>query len=217
MSSRLLPPESEPSASQVPWKQVQARQASDSAAPPDQQALFEQKLRQAERACEQRIQEARAAGMREGEAAAREKSAAELRSVLERASRSIEEITALRPRLRREAEADLVKLALAIARRIVHRELAIDPDTMRGVIMAALDRLQGQEISRVRVHPQLASSLSEPLRKLGQPSPVEIVPDPSCERGALIFETARGNLDASVETQLQEIERGLTDRLRRVG
>jgi flagellar biosynthesis/type III secretory pathway protein FliH len=30
-----------------------------------------------------------------------------------------------------------------------------------------------------------------------------------------VFETARGNLDASVESQLGEIERGLADILRR--
>ncbi len=35
------------------------------------------------------------------------------------------------------------------------------------------------------------------------------------EPGAVVFETERGNLDASVESQLQEIERGLADRLRR--
>ena len=33
--------------------------------------------------------------------------------------------------------------------------------------------------------------------------------------GAVIFETPRGNLDAGVESQLQEIERGLADRLRK--
>jgi flagellar biosynthesis/type III secretory pathway protein FliH len=31
----------------------------------------------------------------------------------------------------------------------------------------------------------------------------------------VIFETRHGNLDASVDSQLQEIERGLADRLRR--
>jgi flagellar biosynthesis/type III secretory pathway protein FliH len=30
-----------------------------------------------------------------------------------------------------------------------------------------------------------------------------------------VFETAHGNLDASIESQLQEIERGLADRLHR--
>jgi len=43
---------------------------------------------------------------------------------------------------------------------------------------------------------------------------VEIMPDPSLERGAAILETARGNLDASVDTQLREIERGFLELVR---
>jgi flagellar biosynthesis/type III secretory pathway protein FliH len=39
--------------------------------------------------------------------------------------------------------------------------------------------------------------------------------DPALEHGAAVFETTRGNLDASVETQLREIGQGLTDRLDR--
>jgi flagellar biosynthesis/type III secretory pathway protein FliH len=42
-----------------------------------------------------------------------------------------------------------------------------------------------------------------------------VVADASREPGTVIFETARGNLDASVDAQLQEIERGLVDRLRK--
>jgi flagellar assembly protein FliH len=42
----------------------------------------------------------------------------------------------------------------------------------------------------------------------------EVVPEPRLERGAAIFETSRGSLDASVETQLDEIQRGLVDRIR---
>jgi flagellar biosynthesis/type III secretory pathway protein FliH len=34
--------------------------------------------------------------------------------------------------------------------------------------------------------------------------------------GDVIFETTHGNLDASIESQLREIERGFADRLRRV-
>ena len=43
------------------------------------------------------------------------------------------------------------------------------------------------------------------------------IPDPSREVGSIVFETQRGDLDASVESQLNEIERGLADRLRRQG
>ena len=34
-------------------------------------------------------------------------------------------------------------------------------------------------------------------------------------QGSAVFETSRGELDASVDTQLAEIERGLTDVLER--
>jgi flagellar assembly protein FliH len=67
----------------------------------------------------------------------------------------------------------------------------------------------------VKVHPSHAAVVTACLGQIATGSKVEIVPDPSREPGAIIFETARGNLDASVESQLQEIERGLADRLKR--
>jgi flagellar assembly protein FliH len=169
----------------------------------------------AERQAEQRVREARAAGFREGEAAGRKRAAAELEPVLERLARSIQEMAGLRGQMRREAEADMLRLALEIARRVLRREMAADPDAMRGLVLAALEKLQGQEISRVKVHPSHAALVTELLRKHGTAQPVEVIADASREPGAAVFETERGNLDASVDAQLREIERGLTDCLRR--
>ena len=42
-----------------------------------------------------------------------------------------------------------------------------------------------------------------------------LVADPALKPGELFFETSQGTLDASVETQLREIERGLIDKLDR--
>ena len=162
---------------------------------------------------EQRVQEAHAAGMREGEAAGRSRAAAELKPVLDRMARTIEDLSQLRPKLRREAEADLIRLSIAIARRILRRELAVDPDAMHGLVLGALEKLQAQEISRVRVHPSHAALITQCLREMAAGSTPEVIPDPAREPGAIVFETHRGNLDASVESQLREIERGLADRL----
>jgi flagellar biosynthesis/type III secretory pathway protein FliH len=41
----------------------------------------------------------------------------------------------------------------------------------------------------------------------------ELVADPALPPGGLVFETSRGDLEASIDNQLREIERGLTDRL----
>jgi flagellar assembly protein FliH len=163
----------------------------------------------------QKVRDAHAAGVREGEIAGRNRAAAELQPVMERLIRSIQEIANLRARLRREAEADVVQLALAIGRRVVHRELAADPDALRGLVMAALEKLQGQELSRVKVHPSHAAMVKSCLQQAVKGGQVEVLPDESRELGSVVFETTRGNLDASVDSQLREIERGLADRLRK--
>ncbi len=51
----------------------------------------------------------------------------------------------------------------------------------------------------------------------GSPARIQILPDASLERGSAIFETARGNVDASISAQLGEIERGFVDLVRRSG
>jgi flagellar assembly protein FliH len=172
-------------------------------------------MAQLETRYQQKVREAHAAGMREGEIAGRNRAGADMQPVMERLARSIQEIANLRNRLRREAEADVVQLALAIARRVIHREMAADPDALRGLVLAALEKLQGQEISRVKVHPAHAALVKSCLQQALSAGVVEVVSDQSRELGSVIFETSRGNLDASVDSQLQEIERGLADRLRK--
>jgi flagellar assembly protein FliH len=190
MSSRVWLSGDPGTVSQVVWRQVGAAEIGQPAgeAPPDAAAC----AAQLEMQYEQRVREAQTEGVREGEIAGRNRAAADLQPVVERLTRAIEEIASMRARLRQEAESDVVQLALAIARRVIRREVAADPDALRGLVMAASC---------------LEQSVGGGL--------VEVLSDPSCEVGSVVFETTRGNLDGSVDSQLQEIERGLTDRLRK--
>lgn len=173
------------------------------------------RLAQLERETERRIQEGRQAGFQEGLAKAKAAAAGEMNALHERIGKTIAELAGLRPRLRLQAEADLLKLALAIARRILHRELAVDPQALHGLIQAALEKLRSEEICRVRIHPSQEPLFRSVLEHSPQARTVEFQADPTLDRGAAVFETTRGNLDASVETQLREIEQGLSDRLER--
>ena len=213
MSSKIIHSEGGAEVTSINWRRVLTVEATLTAAsqpPPDDSA----RLAHAQQQAEQKAREAYATGLREGEAAGRAGSSADLQPVIERLARAIEEIGGLRSRLRAEAEADLVRLALAIARRVLRRELGIDPEALHGLVLGALEKLQGQEITRVRVHPSHAALVAGCLRQHSVAT-VEVVPDPTREVGAVVFETQRGNLDASVDSQLQEIERGLADRLRK--
>ena len=58
----------------------------------------------------------------------------------------------MRQRFRQEAEEDIVKLALAIARRVLHRELTVAPDALLGLVKAALEKIEAREV-HTRAHP----------------------------------------------------------------
>jgi flagellar biosynthesis/type III secretory pathway protein FliH len=65
------------------------------------------------------------------------------------------------------------------------------------------------------VSPSDAAAIQEHRAKLQLPPALEITSDGSLTPGSAIFETTRGELDASVDTQLAEIDRGLTDVMKR--
>jgi len=74
------------------------------------------------------------------------------------------------------------------------------------------DRMVRGESLRVTVHPHFAPALSAALSQ-SQNARIHIDPDPNCAPGTLVVRSDEGLLDASVDTQLEEISRGLTDRL----
>jgi len=162
------------------------------------------------------IREAQETGRREGEAAGRQAAGAEVQPVLQRLTASMQAISELPARLRVQAEADLVKLAVAIAQRILQRELNVDPAVIVGLVRVGLEKVRMQDVLRVRVCPDQQAAIKECLTRVGA-SHIDVTADPTQQRGGMVFETSRGKLDVSISTQLQEIERGLTDRLRGQG
>lgn len=158
---------------------------------------------------EQRVAESHRAGYAEGEAAATRRAGEQLQARLEQLARAIENLAGFRARFRREAEPELVRLAIAIARRILRRELTVDPDALTGVLKAALEKINSAEVHRVRIHPQYAGVVRTLMA--GAASQIEIAGDNTVDPGSVLFETSRGAVDAGVETQLGEIERGFAD------
>lgn len=164
---------------------------------------------------EARLQAAYQQGHAAGEAAANQHAAQRMEPAVAALNKMIQELSGMRKRFRAEAEEDTVRLAIAIGRRVLHRELATDPEAILGVVIAAFQKLNARETHRLRISGADAPVIQENRARLDLPPGLELVPDPSLTPGSVIFETSRGELDASVDTQLAEIERGFTDILRR--
>jgi flagellar assembly protein FliH len=154
-------------------------------------------------------------GVAAGEMLASQRAQARLDPVLASLNSMLAELAGVRKHFRAEAEADTVTLSIAIARRILNRELTADPEAILGLVKAAFQKCDARETHRLRVSPQDSETIRENRAKLNLPPALDILPDGALVRGSAIFETSRGDLDASVDTQLSEIDRGLADVLRR--
>ena len=176
-------------------------------------AQFRARIAELEAAVETQSRQSYLEGVRAGEESARLSLESGVRDVALKLAETIAELAETRSGIIRRAEADTVRLSIEIARRVLHRELSVDSSALEALIKAALQKLQAQEVYRVRAHPSQEKLLRSCLDQTGRGQSVAVVGDPMQPLGGAVFETSRGALDASVETQLAEIERGLADQL----
>jgi flagellar assembly protein FliH len=205
MSSRILENDQPADATPMLWRMVAA--ASDARrrgghADPERESV-------------RKLDQARREAYAEGLAAGRQQAEEQMRPALQGLAQTLDSLARLRETIREEATQDLVHLAISIAARVIHREAAVDPDALAGLVQAAFSKLQSREIHRVRMHPALESLVRKSLEQSGSPKNLVLTPDASLKPAEVFFETSQGILDASVETQLREIERGLIDKLER--
>ncbi len=155
-------------------------------------AAAEERVREAKALAESRIAEVQAAAEeRLGRAATALEQALANLAVLER-------------QMVESAEAETVGLALAIANRILAREIATDPAWMHGLFSAALADVPDRRRIAVRCAPADAAAIRERLAAAAASVPgterLELVEDDSLRPGSLVLTAGGTRLDASVQT-----------------
>ena len=173
--------------------------------------LLEMRLVEFEAGVPARLEAARVAGYQDGVNAGMSEANESVRPIAQRLAKSIEEVTGYKSRFRKEAEQDLVRLAMAVARKILKRELHLDSQTIVAVLRVSMESLDVRDLHSIRMHPQDAGVVRDQLTSMGIPARVKVIDDPTIERGGLVYDTVRGKVDASIDTQLSEIERGFAD------
>jgi flagellar assembly protein FliH len=88
------------------------------------------------------------------------------------------------------------------------------PEALLGLVKAALDKMEAREVHQVRVSRQDAAMVRQFFERMGLPQRVDVIADTSLAPGGVVLASSRGLLDASVDTQLAEIERGFADLVR---
>lgn len=129
-------------------------------------------------------------------------------------SGALAEFAAERERYLAKVEQEVVRLALAIAAKILHREAQMDPLLLTGAVRVALGHLSDTTEVRLIVPATEQGLWSEFLRLMPNlPLRPELVADDALSEGQCRIETQVGNIDLGVSSQLAEIERGFFDLL----
>ena len=111
-------------------------------------------------------------------------------------------------------EGEVVELALAIARKILHREAQIDPHTLAGIVRVTLEKLDTGTKVDLHVHPKEATEWRHyfACQMENVPAP-EVFEDSAIAPGECRIDTSLGSTEVGLESQLKEIETGLLDLL----
>ncbi len=113
----------------------------------------------------------------------------------------------------REVDHAVITLALAMARRVVAREIEIDEGAVLGRTREAIRRIIGVDKIKIHVNPADEDYIREGRNELSSyvDSVKEIVieADEKIERGGCMIESELGNIDARISTQFGIIEETL--------
>jgi flagellar assembly protein FliH len=134
----------------------------------------------------------------------------------ERVEQVVSEFAMDRQRYFAAAEAQVVKLAIAIARKVLQREVDTDQMHLTATVRAALARVHDGSATVLRVRPEEREQW-EALFANERTGSLSVVADEQMERGDCVLETDVGKVELGAAVQVAEVERGFGDLLRRQG
>ncbi len=151
-------------------------------------------------------------GFEQGERVGGESAEKRLAGLMRQYTDAILELGKVKSKLYTEVERQVVKLALEVARKIVHREIRADREVIQTLVKVALSHAAEKSAVTVHLNPvdydyvieQRGDLVSGDERARG----VVLLADKGMERGGCLVRTDCGDVDARIEEEFRELERG---------
>ncbi len=151
-------------------------------------------------------QEAYEKGKKEG----RQEAEKTLQTATQALTAGLEELNELRESIFTRSKEDMVRLIMGIAKRVVQTEVREKEEIIAKTVLRALTAAVQSEEYTIRVHPEDLESVKEnkPLfmARIKGLERIHFLADESVSRGGCLAESRVGDVDASLETQLQEMQ-----------
>lgn len=166
-----------------------------------------------QRGLEQGLTEGRERGQREGFESTVNELKPQLEAMIAAWNDALDQWESERACMFLEARHDVLGLALKLARKVVHRHVAVDPEIVTDQLSAALELVGKSSALVVTINPNdrvlLDKTLQSILEKLGRSEHITMREDEAISPGGCIVRTEGGSVDASIETQLDRVTESL--------
>lgn len=160
-------------------------------------------------------------GFSQGEKLGIEQEREKVQPLIDEFRQALNDLEEVKKNLYHNAERQAVDLAMAVARKIVCREVSINREMIIDVIKEALERVSDQERVKIRVSPCAVEFLNNPTctitEVLRDGSGICIEEDHTIPSGGCIIETELGDIDARVEERLRAVEEAFNSELSKSG
>lgn len=186
------------SAADVDARRALARQAALSADEREEQAYLKG------------FEEGRAQGLSEGENAGFEQGTQKIEPLINSIKEALIQLAAIRRETYSQIENEVVELALAIAQKVICREVATDRETVVCVAKEALAKIDDPGKITIKMNPADLLFINETKYQLANMiadvNNVTFEGEESIQSGGCIIETQLGEIDARIEKQLEAVK-----------
>jgi flagellar assembly protein FliH len=152
-------------------------------------------------------------GIKEGEERCRAQAERLIVSERQRISDAVARFQQQSDEYYKRVEVEVVKLALAIAGKILHREAQVDKLLLMGVAKVAIQKIALATSITIRVNPQQLEDWKLFFANSNGERKLTFIASPEVNLNDCVVETELGSAQLGIEAQLKEIERGLFDLL----
>lgn len=142
---------------------------------------------------------------------------ADRQMAMDQSKQIVEEARRIKIEILSSLETDMVRLVLAIAKKVIVADLKIQPEAIVEVIRKAIANLDDPDNLRVYVNPADIAVLKDALAWGGlteigsRDIEVEVKEDLRISRGGSVIESAGGSVDARLETRIETVENAFLD------
>ncbi|MBW2338271.1 MAG: hypothetical protein JRF47_16215 [Deltaproteobacteria bacterium] len=172
--------------------------------------LYKRRVLTADKRVEEAYQKGFAEGLREGENAGFEQGTQKIEPLISSIRNALIQLDRIRKETYQHIEKEVVELALAIAQKVICREIATDKETVLCVAKEALAKVDDPGKIKIKMSPSDLQFFSETRYQLSNLisdiDNVTFEAEESIQSGGCVIETDLGEIDARIERQLQAVE-----------